>query len=333
MRIYTLGLNHSKRLFQHILSHISIHFPIVRPRPTLLVIGLTNACNLKCSFCFQSEQGAHHLENRGERFMTKETFLKILDEAKGLCDFIEFGLFGEPLMHPNIIEFASIAKKRGFHLTIDSNSTLYTSAMAEAFVKASVNSVVFSIDGTNEEEYEAVRKGALFKDVKKSLELLKLSKEKQKSKLPLLIARGLEIEQKTSKKHKKWMSKLGFQHILFSPLQNWSGLFSKAEEKKSKCTFPWLIMSIDSDGEILPCCEDYNAKLSMGNVQKDNLTSIWNSKNWVKLRKVHSSKLENDNLHDPCKSCSYLKNKTLPLSIRIQLYTRAFKEFYLDIFN
>lgn len=333
MRIYTLGLNHSKRLFQHILSHISIYIPTIRPKPTLIVIGITNACNLKCSFCFQGEKDAHKLDKRGERFMTIETFKKVLLQAKELSNFIEFGLFGEPLLHPELATFIKIAKDEGFHLTIDSNATLYSKEIAETIVNNKVNSVVFSIDGINSKEYEAARVGATFESVKKSIDLIKESKEEKRAKLPLLIARGLELKKNTQQKHKAWMNNLGFQHILFSPLQNWSGLFSKTPSSKSSCTFPWLIMSIDSDGEILPCCEDYNATISMGNIKKDTLKSIWNSKQWNKLRSYHRDKDQNCGSFETCNNCSYLQNQTLPWPVRFQLYSRALKEFTLELFN
>ncbi|GEM_PF-6758721 len=334
MSIFRSTFNHSTRIMSHILSHISFIFPKIKPRPTLIIIGLTNACNLKCSFCFQSQSGAHNLQERGERFMTRETFIKVLDDAKGLCNFIEFGLFGEPTMHPQLTEFIEIAKQKGFHLTIDSNGTLYNQKTVKQIVKNKVNSVVFSIDGVNSKQYENVRAGANFSDVKKSINLFKLEKENLNSSFPLLIARGLELESKTGPKHRSWMKNLGFEHILFSPLQNWSGLFSKKVSDKSSCTFPWLTLSVDCDGEVLPCCEDYNAKLSMGNVKNESLQSLWFNKKWTELRDFHrGSKKKTEQDFSSCIGCSYRTQKTLPPKVRYQLYLRAIKEYFLELKN
>ena len=66
-----------------------------------IYIEITNNCNLKCSFCSEVK--------RKRRFMTTEEFENILIKIKDYTDYIYLHIKGEPLLHPNIIEFLHLA--------------------------------------------------------------------------------------------------------------------------------------------------------------------------------------------------------------------------------
>jgi len=44
-------------------------------------------------------------------------------------------------------------------------------------------------------------------------------------------------------------------------------------------------MSIMSDGSVVPCTQDYNNEMVLGNVKKQNLYDIWNGTSYHKFRK------------------------------------------------
>ena len=66
-------------------------------------IEITNHCNLSCPFC------SHDI--RAKRWMSVEEFSHILKEVKPYTKTIYLHVKGEPLLHPNIIEFIKIANK------------------------------------------------------------------------------------------------------------------------------------------------------------------------------------------------------------------------------
>ena len=79
-------------------------------------IEITNKCNLKCSFCPQTQRKAE--------FMTIDTFCHILDQVKPYTDYLYFHVKGEPFLHPQIDEFLDISYEKGFQVNITTNGTL-----------------------------------------------------------------------------------------------------------------------------------------------------------------------------------------------------------------
>lgn len=81
-----------------------------------IYIEISNLCNLKCSFCPGTK--------RQPRRMTSEEFSSLLPKIRPYTDFIYFHLMGEPLCHPELENFLSIAHQFGFRVIITTNGTL-----------------------------------------------------------------------------------------------------------------------------------------------------------------------------------------------------------------
>ena len=58
------------------------------------------------------------------------------------------------------------------------------------------------------------------------------------------------------------------------------------------CQFPWSSLSIQWDGSIVPCCQDFNSEMLLGNSNINLLYDIWNSVNYYYFRKNHLTKQE-----------------------------------------
>ena len=72
--------------------------PIVRGLPMEISVEPTNNCDLKCIFCPRSKM------KREKGNMDFSLFKKIIDEVSGYAELIEFGMYGEHLWYPHIIE-------------------------------------------------------------------------------------------------------------------------------------------------------------------------------------------------------------------------------------
>lgn len=66
------------------------------------------------------------------------------------------------------------------------------------------------------------------------------------------------------------------------------------------CNFPFYKMFIDSNGDVLLCCSDWNRKEIVGNVMNTNIYSIWKN-NFYKYRKDLLNKKRNSSI---CRECS-----------------------------
>ena len=76
------------------------------------------------------------------------------------------------------------------------------------------------------------------------------------------------------------------------------------------CSYLWSRMLIFWNGEVVPCCRDYEgANLNMGSVLNETVKNIWLSKNYMNLRKEH---LEGKRLQmDMCGNCDISTKKKL----------------------
>lgn len=55
----------------------------------------------------------------------------------------------------------------------------------------------------------------------------------------------------------------------------------KNPEKRPCCIIPYVEMTIDHNGNIILCCNDYFSSIKFGNIKKDRLIEVWN-KGWYK---------------------------------------------------
>ena len=85
-------------------------------------IEITNTCNLDCHFCPK-----HH---RKRRQLSEEEFDLLTDRVRGKVCFLYFHLMGEPLLHPLLHQFVTMAREKGFKTVLTSNGTLLHRAMA-----------------------------------------------------------------------------------------------------------------------------------------------------------------------------------------------------------
>ena len=107
-----------------------------------IYIEITNNCNLKCSFCSKV--------NRKKRFMTLEEYDIILKKIKDYTNYIYLHVKGEPLLHPNIIEFIKQADRYNLKVNLTTNGTLFEKYAIELGKCSNLNKINFSLHSERE---------------------------------------------------------------------------------------------------------------------------------------------------------------------------------------
>lgn len=138
-----------------------------RPDARKIYIEVTTACNLNCQTCIRHswvDPSAH---------MKQDTFEKILASIPTFpaLDQVVLTSFGEPLVHPRIVEMLEKLKALNVSITLGTNGLLLKENIAKELVRLDINQVVVSIDGIQPETYESVR-GAQLAEVLKNIERL-----------------------------------------------------------------------------------------------------------------------------------------------------------------
>lgn len=144
---------------------------LLRPVSQLakIYIEVTNLCNLDCTTCMRNVWD----EPPGK--MSDATFERIFETVKGMSPLptIFFGGYGEPLIHHKLIEWVKRFKGLGAHVELITNGLLLTERRSLEFIRAGLDVLWVSLDGSSPESYADVRLGSSLPKVIENLKTLR----------------------------------------------------------------------------------------------------------------------------------------------------------------
>ena len=126
---------HSGQLPSHLLQFSADKKPVV-------VWNMTRRCNLKCIHCY-----AHAKDRAFENELTNAESKEMIDDLAAFGVPVLLFSGGEPLMHPDLVELAGYAVKKGMRAVISTNGTLITSDKAQQLKDIGLSYVGISLDG------------------------------------------------------------------------------------------------------------------------------------------------------------------------------------------
>ena len=269
-----------------------------------IYIEITNICNLNCSFCSKVD--------KPQKTMTIEEFTHILLEIKPYTDNIYLHVKGEPLLHPNLIDFLHIAEEYDMKVNITTNGVLFPKKVDELAKCNSLKKINFSLHSEN--------------DIPNYLDNIFNSVEKLTNKTIIYRLWTLH-DGKFDKKSTETVEKI-IDYYKLSPktvekIYNENNVKitptiyvdkdnefvwpdeNKEENNNGFCMALKTQVAILADGTVVPCCLDSNGKINLGNIYKDSFESIINSKRCLDLKKSFQDRKPCEKL---CLNCTY-KNR------------------------
>ena len=102
-----------------------------------IYVEISNVCNLRCSFCPGTR--------RKRQVMPKSEFASLLPKLQPWTDFLYFHIMGEPLCHPQLAEFLSLAGQFGFKVILTTNGTLLAKQQETLIQAAALHKVNISL--------------------------------------------------------------------------------------------------------------------------------------------------------------------------------------------
>ncbi len=121
-------------------------------KPSWLVLGVNNLCNLHCKMCdvgtaTLNTNFATNLVGAEPLNMPLVLFKKIIDQAKEFCPDVKVGYaFTEPLIYPHLIESLQYANAHNIFTTITTNALTLKKTAVE-ICEAGLNELFISLDG------------------------------------------------------------------------------------------------------------------------------------------------------------------------------------------
>src|ERR1700691_3636671 len=148
------GVTAVRRRVNRELQQFAYNLQMVRPvgRPVVFQVELTNDCPMTCTMCPRT-----HSMQRTVGNMSRQVFLRILDEAADTTSRFYLHHFGDSLLHPELGDFIGEARRRGILGYLSANPVLLTRQRIHAVVDNQLHELNLSIDGMTGETSQAVR--------------------------------------------------------------------------------------------------------------------------------------------------------------------------------
>jgi len=237
-----------------------------RDFPLIIDVELTNHCNLMCKMC------SRNIMKRDKGFMSRETFNLILKQIKGKDVGIRFIRWGEPFLHPHIIDFSNLIKSSDHLLHITNNGLVISESNMRAIIDMKLDSIIFSMQGLNKKEYEYIR-GAPYDILEANIKkLVEMRRDRDKPYIHITTtADDIKGKNRFLNKWSKIVDEVSVGKT------NWERLDQTTKRCHIPCTEVHRKLSVDWDGKVTACCGDYDNLLTIGNIHKNSLYDIWNN--------------------------------------------------------
>lgn len=282
--------------------------PITRLRHTEVRYEVTDHCNAECVMC---PREIHKL-GRPHGVMSTAKYKASIDEVVGLgCTQIVLTGFGEPLVDKKLEQKIEYAKSKGLNTYFISNASLLTKKRAASIIEAGLDELRVSFYGMQTSTYNKVMVGLEFDVTMKNLADFLALRDELGTKKPRLEMNWIvlpENEGDTDAFREYWEPRADAIEI-WKPHNFGDGRSyrQRYEEMamKNTCGRPENgPLQIQWNGEVIPCCYDYNNKIVLGNAFEQPVLEILNSDKYRLLRYAHSEK--NFNLFPFCNQCDQL---------------------------
>ena len=275
--------------------------------PSIFYIEPTNDCNLSCIMCPRRKI------TRKIGYMSFELFRKVVDQLFGRkIAALSLHLFGEPLLHPDIVDMVKYAKSKGLpNVRFATNATALNDSLISGLIASELDSLTVSMDFSIVKRYCPAVKDEYSMNLDNNiLKLIKLKDKAslKKPKVYMQIIDMLSTHNLLDNFVKKWEGVA--DKVVISKEMSWADDGSVSQEKNSStraiCINQLTQGVVQWNGNVTSCCTsadnftDNNEFL--GNVTNESLKEIFQGK---KRKRLIGEQLNgNYDLVPSCKQCS-----------------------------
>lgn len=266
-------------------------------------IEITNVCNMNCSFC--------HGHSRPPRRMTEDEFSKLLSSLRGVTEHIYYHVMGEPLLHPDLLLFLSMAKACGFRSCLTTNGTLLAKK-GEDILEAGVYKVNISLhsfeEGSEADFLRYLREASDFADEASkhgTIVVFRLWNRGldggRNDEILTFLRRRFDGEWAENTRGLRIRPKL---HIEWGDRFAWPDMDAPDGGEAVFCYGLSDQFGILADGTVVPCCMDSDGVIALGNAFEAPLAEILSSPRAQAVKDGFASHRASEEL---CRRCGYAR--------------------------
>ncbi len=269
-------------------------------------LEISNICNLRCHFCPGTR--------RKKQAMTQEEFIVLLCKLRGYTDYLYFHLMGEPLLHPELERFLTIAASMGFKVILTTNGSLLAGLQEQLLQSPGLHKVNISLHSFEANDLSvpfsqylsdcfAFAQAAQGKCIV-TLRLWNQGGENRRNEEILDFlkccfpepwiqeARGIRIGNRIYLEH--------------GDKFDWPEISSEEGPADIFCYGLRDQIGVLCDGTVVPCCLDHEGDIPLGNLFTQSLEEILES---PRARALYDGFSRRKAVEPLCRRCSYARMK------------------------
>ena len=269
-----------------------------------IYVEISNLCNLKCRFC----PGTKRVPGR----MSAENFAALLPKLRPYSDFLYFHVMGEPLCHPQLEEFLTLAGNAGFRVILTTNGTLLAKRQEMLLAHPALHKVNVSLHA-----FEANDLSVPFAQYLD--DCFAFGKAAEGNKLVVYrlwnqggadALNGDILERMKTHFPEAWTAeprgtRIGQRvYLEYGEKFDWPDMDAEEGACRLRCLGLRDQIGILWDGTVIPCCLDHEGDLALGNLFEQDLDEILSSQ---RATAIHEGFLRGEAVEPLCRRCGYAR--------------------------
>lgn len=280
--------------------------------PSQLIVDVTEYNNASRSYA--PHTFAVRSPDQPRRNMSAILHQKLVNEVKAsgieYCRFVRYGGMGEPLLHPDIIDFLTSMSETGMRTVLVTNGLLLTNNMCRDLVRAGVTAIEVTIDAYKGSTYDSLWQGGALKDVQMNvMNLINASRIEGRSTKVITSFTVQNQNDGEEEAFTKFWEDHGVDQVLIKQPVSMGGdeqgsdqqLWESSDEDRDPCLYPWEQLYLCVKGLLHYCPIHVGENTSIGDFNKKTIVELWSGTEMKKLRQAH--KTNNFECHAKCGGC------------------------------
>jgi radical SAM protein with 4Fe4S-binding SPASM domain len=301
--------------------------------PQVFEIETTNRCPCTCIMCPRT-----YAMTRAVGDMDIGLFRDVVDQMRPAWQMdkitgrplIRLLHYGEPFVYKHFAESIEHCHDRGFCTHLSSNPSVWTDQRIEEVLDTQVDEILIMVDGMDDATSMAIRgKAASFVRAERNIRRMAEEKVRRGQTKPYMV---IAMIKQPGNRHqwelfqRYWEDIEGVDATYLAHFSGFDGTVTEintvgaalamrddlqaAQVQRQvrlsalPCYYPWHSVSVTWQGEVVPCCRDYDNRLVLGDLKRQTLLQVWNGSAMQRFRRQMASGFRANGLCGRCGEAS-----------------------------
>jgi radical SAM protein with 4Fe4S-binding SPASM domain len=237
-------------------------------------------------------------------------FKSIIDDLNDYLLFLVMWDWGEPFMNPDFPAMMRYASERGIKTVTSTNGQFFSDeSYLEDLLTSGLTTLIVAVDSLHEDNYEAYRKGGSLNTALEGLKKVVALKKKLGSmthiNMRMVIMKQNEHELDSLRATARSLGADRFsvktvnpsctspsddegsvpENPLYRRYEYATDSYERVRAPSDTRCGVWSMCNVHSNGDIVPCSNDFEGAMKVGNIHTQKISEVWNSPAFRELRK------------------------------------------------